>query len=126
MDLVKKNIVSIIFGVIALIAVVLWIVPVSGWYTELKGGAEKQAKGSSEITSLISTPREMPNTSTSTAAPTPVPLGRFPNQQVIDLAKQKMAEVHARAQEVLNTAIDINKRSHEVLVPGVFTKPTSA
>src|SRR5688572_24142079 len=123
MELVKRNIVSIIFGVIALIALVALFVPLGGMQEEFQESLKKQAQLDQNIRQLLSTPRMKPVTS---PGGQPEPLDVFPSRTVIDLARGVTDDVHSESQAAMRAAEEINKRDHVLLLAGALPNPMSS
>jgi hypothetical protein len=93
MDLVKKNWLSITFGVIAALAVCADFWPMGGKYAALRSEAQARAKVNSELQSLETKQRNKPQIDPERAEPEP--LGVFPTPAIIKAggeATQKLAE----------------------------------
>lgn len=120
MELVKRNILSIIFGVIALIALVALFVPLGGMEEEFQETLKKQAQLDENIRSLLQTPRMKPVITPGNQAE---PLEVFPSRTIIEQAKGVTDEVREKSLKVFNTAVQINKQGHVVLVPGALPTP---
>jgi hypothetical protein len=119
MDIVKKNILSILCGVVALVGVVVWFFPLGGMYDDL----QKEVNGSkqlyTEIESLRKQPRSLPNLVLEETERQQ--LGRFPNDKVIAAGKQATEAMKAQSDRMIGTVTDLNK--HELLVPGSLPVP---
>lgn len=124
MDIVKKNLVSIICGVIALVALIALVWPIGGMYGDFKADLEKRAKVNNEITALVNQRRLEPIIDPSQN--TPVALKSFPNRERIAQGDDFTKKVAASAQEVLTTALDYNRRGHDLLLPGSLPRPDQA
>lgn len=118
MDIVKNNIVSIIFGVIALVALTtpLWLI--GGYAEDLQAEAEKRKSVGSQMESLLNKPRTKP-------APTPEgqpqPLDNFPNDATIRAGEALRDQVASTATQMVNAAIEMNRRAP--LVPDALPRP---
>ena len=122
MELVKRNIVSIIFGVIALIALVALFVPLGGMQEEFHATLAKQAQLDQNIRQLLSTPRMKPVT---TPGGQPEPLEVFPSRTVIELAKGVTDDVRNRSVAAMRAAEALNKRDHHPLMAGALPTPAN-
>ena len=114
MDIVKKNLVSIIFGVIAIIAVAADFYPMGGKREDLKREATERAAKAETLKGLLTKPRKMPSVDLSSNEPPP--LTRFPNQPTVDAAHEATKKVADAATNLEKTVIDKNR--HTPLVPG--------
>lgn len=119
MELVKKNILSIICGVVALIAIVASFVPLGGYIEALQGDLNKSKSSFESLTSLKSKPRNLPTLSLDET--TPRPLGMFPSQDVIDKAGNVVKEVEAQSIKMRDAAVAMNRRLP--LVPRSLPSP---
>ncbi len=119
MDIVKKNIVSIIFGVIALLAIVSLFVPLSSMYKGLEEAGTSRAQVYTSLNSLLSKSRNLPIVNPD--ATEPVPLQVFPNQPIIDKADAVTKLVAAESTELVKAVADLNAR--QLLVPGSLPNP---
>jgi hypothetical protein len=128
MEIVKKNILSIIFGVIAIVAVVAAFYPMNGKFEELKTEAENRAKKHDAANAIINKQRFLPVVSlTSTEQPA---LGIFPAPKVTDMAKKFMDTLISQSRGVLEAAVQINQaecvvgpKNQLLLVPGSLPEP---
>lgn len=124
MQIVKKHILNIICGVVAIVALVALVWPISGWYSDLQTQAAGASKVSSDINSLISASRVKPIFSDNAAQGAKgEPLGRFPNREVIDEANQKMTAVKEQAEQTRQAAIEINRHGHDLLYYAALPAP---
>jgi hypothetical protein len=125
MEIVKKNIFSIILGVIAIAAVVANFYPMSGKYEELKNTAQARAQVDQDLKSLLNKPRNLP---VMTEGGQPQPLGHFPTQKIIDAGKKATEDIAKGSQALLDNVVKLN--THEPLVarslPGVLGDPVPA
>jgi hypothetical protein len=122
MEVVKKNLISIICGVIAIMAVGALFWPISGLYAGLLTQLDARIQMSSSLDSLANTPRTMPVLSPDDT--NPQPLAVFPNDQVIAAATKAAGLVTQQAQNMLDYATNLNL--HAPLVPDELPKPTES
>jgi hypothetical protein len=122
MEVVKKNLVSIICGVIALMAVGALFWPISGLYAGLLTQLDARVQVSSSLDSLANTPRTMPLLSPDDTNPQPLEV--FPNDQVIAAATKAAGLVTQQAQNMLDYATSVNQRT--MLVDNELPKPDDA
>src|SRR4051812_863838 len=120
MEIVKKNILSIVCGVIAIAAVVVYFVYVHG---SLYPSLEEQAKGRQSnydtLVNLMGKPRNLPVVKLDKADPVPLP--GYPTIPVIEKAKEVTGKLTGQSAQILKVAVDMNRRPP--LVQGVFPKP---
>jgi hypothetical protein len=122
MDIVKKNLLSIICGVVALVAIVALFYPLGGTVDRLKGELDSRKAVYATLEGLRSKPRTLPVIDPD--KPTPEPLGRFPNDQIIEQGK---AIPDAFAKEANNIVEEAKRMNiHQPLVPGSLPVPTSS
>ena len=117
MEIVKKNILSIICGVVAIVALVavfLW--PLDGYFEDLRQSAEKRAQVQSKIRTLLEKPRNLPIPDPNSTVP--VKLTRFPSNEIIKLGKSVTVKVHAESDKMYEQAVDLNRRP--LLLPGTL------
>ncbi len=114
MDIIKNNIVSIILGVIALIALTtpLWLLP--GYSSDLAAKAKASEQTGSTLTSLLNKPRTKPGVGLDGQ---PSPLNRFPNDQTIAEGVALQKKVAGTAQTMTDAVRQINLNS--VSLPGL-------
>lgn len=120
MEMVKKNILSIICGVLALVAVVLWFWPLGAWQSEAEEKLKQRvAIHGSMQTLLNNTGRTLPALSVdSTEAQ---PLGMFPTPKAIEWAGGLKDKLSAEAKQVRAAAVALNER--KPLMADVFPEP---
>jgi hypothetical protein len=124
MELVKKNIVSIVCGVIALVAIVLLFFPGSGFFQDLQAQLDQRKQDYSTIEKInrdgqnVRMPIVQPGVS---EAP---PLGQFPTNEAFKKGEELVAQMAKQSQGVMQKAIERNKRAP--LVATAFPKPRGA
>src|SRR3954470_9338497 len=119
MELLKKNMVSIIFAVIALLAVAADFVFMSGKFKTLHDQAQARASVHTDINGLLTKPRKEPIVSpNSSEAPA---LSRFPVQKIIEDGYEQIQVLVTGSKQLNDQAVQIN--THKPLVadalPGV-------
>lgn len=121
MEIVKKNIISIICGVVVLAAVVVYFVFVSGsMYPKLEADAKQRKAQYETLSNLLGKNRTLPVVELKTTEPVPLPA--FPTLPIIEQAKQVTTKLTGQSQQILQMAVQMNR--HDPLVPEVFPKPT--
>lgn len=120
MTIIKKNLLSIICGIIAFAAVVASYYPTGGWYDALKAKLDARAKVASTIDSLKNKQRMLPNIRPDNT--TPKPLTVFPTEDVIETGKQAVAKVDDESKKIVGVVQDRNV--HTLLVPDSLPNPT--
>src|ERR1700733_11409325 len=121
MDVVKKNLVSIICGVIALLAIVLLFWPISGYYKQLQTTVNSRKAVYQSMKSLLDKPRQLPVVELPTEGqdtPQAKPLDQFPPPAANEWGKKITEQVSAESGNILDAAVKLNQ--HEPFVPGVL------
>lgn len=113
MEIVKKNMVAIILGVIALAAVAAGFYPLGGMWAELKQVGEGKKGALDEAKGLAGKTRNAPVTS-STGEPRPLDV--FPNPRVIEAGLKQVGQIKDNTDQFLKGAMERSKR--DLLVPG--------
>jgi hypothetical protein len=122
MDIVKKNLISIICGVIALLALVaVFVWPLDGYYETLKTKAEDRAKVQGKITTLLGKTRTVPVFDPNN--PTATNLPAFPSETLIKRGKAAQQGVAGTSDNVVNLAIQLNER--KLVVPDSLPTPAN-
>jgi hypothetical protein len=122
MEIVKKNLVSIICGLIALMALVaVFVWPLDGYYDALKTKADNRAKVQGKISGLLSKTRVIPVFDPNN--PTATNLTAFPSKTVIDRAKVATQGVAGTSDKVVSLAVQINEFGHELVLPNSLPSP---
>jgi hypothetical protein len=108
MDIVKKNLVSIICGVVALLFIALAFFPLGGFYESLDKDLSASAKDADDIKRLNSQSFAKPIVDP--AKREPEPLERFPNQKVIDAGRAAVEKMTQQAQNVTKAVLNVNAK----------------
>ncbi|HEX4056218.1 MAG TPA: hypothetical protein VHX86_18310 [Tepidisphaeraceae bacterium] len=122
MEVLKKNLFSIIFGIIAILAVVALYWPMDGLYATLRTELDSRVQVSSSLDALTNASRSMPLLSPDET--NPAPLEVFPTQPVIDAGIAATQQVSQQAQKMLDRAVSANQ--HLPLLPDELPKPTDS
>jgi hypothetical protein len=119
MDIIKKNILSFICAIVALIALIASFWPLGGQYEDLQKNLDARAAVFKQAQSLQTKPRQLPTVSDKPASQTgeddKQALTVFPTPEVIAKGEAAIEQVHTESLEMIQTAVDLNKR--EQLVP---------
>jgi hypothetical protein len=120
MDIVKKNLISIVFGVVALLAIVaVFIYPLPGMYGELDKEVKGRASVHQALTGLVSTKAPgLPLVPGQNEVP---PLNEFPTRELIALGTKAMENLGAAATQSVAHAVEMNRM--QPLVPNVLPNP---
>lgn len=121
MAIVKKNILSIICGVIALIAVIATFWPLGGKFSDLQDKVDVRAGKEAQIRNLLSKSRALPITAPNGA---PILLTSFPNKATIEeVRKSLQGDLVEQANSLANAALSYNKATHKLLTQNSLPKP---
>jgi hypothetical protein len=119
MELVKKNIVSVICGVVAIVAIIASFFPLGEYVADLQKALDGSKSTYSTIDGLRTKSRNLPILKLDEA--TPRPLGMFPNPEVIEKAGAVVKQVETQSIRMRDAAIAMNKR--KPLVEGSLPEP---
>ncbi|HEX8323867.1 MAG TPA: hypothetical protein VF595_08120 [Tepidisphaeraceae bacterium] len=118
MDIVKKNLVSIICGVIALLCVVLIFYPLGGMYTDIATQLRKSTEIGSGLEKVANEQRTWPTLSSKDEDRQP--LRRFPTEPVYE-AGRKITEGWAKTtSDFVDAAVRIQQEALQPLVPNAL------
>jgi hypothetical protein len=119
MQIVKKNILSILCGVVVIIAVVVYFVYVSGTlYPGLEAAAKERQANYDQLAGLLSKSRTLPAVDFDKTEPVPLPA--FPVELVIKRGQEAATDLKGQAKTMMDLAVRFNRR--EPLVRGLFPK----
>ncbi len=113
MELVRKNILSIVCGVIAVLALVSLVWPISPMYAELQTTLDSRKKAAEQLVALKNSPRFLPVIELDN--PKPGTLVQFPNRAIIEAGGEATKKVQDQSRLILEKAKELNK--HELLLP---------
>jgi hypothetical protein len=119
-EVVKKNLVSILCGVVALASIVFLVVAALPKFSGVEKQMDARKDKPKEIQQLLATEHTMPTVKENQP---PEKLGFFPNAAAIERASKVVEALHVQAQNVMNQAVAINKANRELLVVGTLPKP---
>jgi hypothetical protein len=120
MDIVKKNLLSIICGVIALVAIIAAFWPLGSYIAELRQSVAQREATYSLLNSLRTRSRNWPVINLD--ASQQVALEQFPSQAVIAKGGEMVTNVKKESETILEAARKLNER--KLLVPGSLPSPT--
>lgn len=120
MEIVKKNLASILCGVVAIAAIVAWFWPIGGMYGTLKAEVDKSAADYKKVADLRTAPRKLP-TLVLEGNPEQAQLKSFPNEKVINAGKEKTAALTKQSKDMLQTVTGLNL--HRPLVERSLPSP---
>jgi hypothetical protein len=122
LQIVKKNLLSIICGVVAILAMVALAYPLSGMYTHFQADLTTRAQDFVRAQSLINTTRFLPIVRVGGTAE---PLDAFPTEQDCDVAAQARDLVHSQSDQLMQKAIALNQAGHDpLLAPDILPDPS--
>jgi hypothetical protein len=122
MEIVKKNMFSIIFGVIAILAVVALFWPISGMYTGLEQLLQARMDVSSKLDQVSNAQRNMPLLDPNQTQADP--LAVFPTQPVIDAGTAATTAVGTQAKNMMDLAKKTNQHLPLASSPDELPKPS--
>jgi len=127
MEIVKRNIVSIICGVVALVALVFFLIGVKPRYTSLQESMTKLTSKPDEMRKVLKNTRMLPQV---TEGQTASQLKLFPNEKVIKTGQDLVARLRKVADELVDEAVKINRgeasggpRTRALLVQNSLPRP---
>lgn len=119
MDIVKKNILSIICGVIALAAIGVGMTMVPGKAHELQTKLDASKSNYDALNGLLTKERQLPSVDPDNA--TQGTLKQFPSEKVIEKGKAIIDAFVSQSGAVKQEAIAMNE--HKLLLPGSLPQP---
>jgi len=120
MPIIKKNILSIVCGVLVIAAVVVYFVWVNGsLYPDLQASVNTRKSQYETLNNLLGKTRNLPVIELKTTQAVPLPC--FPTTEVIQQAKQVTTKLTGQSAQILKMATELNK--HKPLIDGVFNTP---
>ena len=119
---VKKNILSITCGLVAILCVAAIFYPIGGWFSTLQDAANTQSQDFATLNGFIK-PRKMPISDPAKADPGDLP--GFPTPLYIKAGNDANARWLAYSQEMLKDVKDLNQNGHALLVADELPNPQS-
>ncbi len=120
MDILKKNVMSILCGVVIILALVALVWPLGGMYESAQQQADALKARHEKLQATLQKQRTLPIVDL--VAAEPVPLTQFPGQKVIDAGALVTKQVKAQSTAMSKAAVAMNE--HALLVPGPSALPT--
>jgi hypothetical protein len=114
MEIVKKNLISIICGVVALAALIVALVMVPSRQTELQKELDARKSTYDQLSTLLHKDRKLPVVDPESTDQQPLPV--FPSEGIIAQGTQIMKQVEKESASMRDAAVAMNR--HELLVPG--------
>jgi hypothetical protein len=118
MEVIKKNLLSILCGVVAIAAVVATYWPVGGMFGTLQTATEQRRQVYTGLQELLTKSRQLPRTDP--AKTQQDDLKTFPNKKTIDLGTSVTDAVHTQSIEMVKLIEDLNQQPHAPLVAYVL------
>jgi hypothetical protein len=120
MDIVKKNIISIILGVIVLLCIVAaFFYPTPKYYDQLRTDANARKADYDKVKALVDQKRQLPILDPESTEPKE--LDTFPNRQVIDEGARLVKAVAESSKGLMDEVVQINQ--HKLLLAGSLPAP---
>jgi hypothetical protein len=119
MELVKKNIISIICGVVALAAVAVAFVIVPGRKEQLQANVNTSKSAHDALNTLLTKPRKLPVVNPDN--PEEKTLDAFPSDAVLKQGEALTKKVEDESKAIFKAAVEMNK--HTLLVEGTLPAP---
>lgn len=123
MEIVKKNVVSIVCGVIAVLAVASFFYPTPAIQVRAQKSLDQQAETYKQLTTLQGKSRHWPNVTQDPNA-TPQDLKEFPGPKVIESGLAQVKQVQDQSLALKDRAIKMNV--HQLLVPDSLPNPSNS
>jgi hypothetical protein len=120
--IVKKNLLSIICGVVAILAVVVLFYPLSGFRDHFRADMNTRALVYAQAKQLLTAKRLLPIVDPS--KPEPMELPYFPNKNQIDEGNRAKDKVQQQSQQMMAQALQYNQAGHDLLLaPDILPNP---
>lgn len=123
MEIVKKNIFSIICGVVALVAIIASFWPLGSKADELQSTLNSRKSAYESMTNLLSKSRSLPIVDPQSSEQEP--LKNFPSPDIIEKGKTATKEVSEESRKMLMIAEQINQQNRQLLVENELPRPHS-
>jgi hypothetical protein len=136
MEIVKKNVVSIVLGVIAILAVAATFYPLGGLFDGIKKSVAKDEQLYTQANQIFTAPHELPLSDDPNSTERP-PLGVFPMPKITNIVKTTKDGLDSESDGVFTAAWQANEAECTVhpegttdpdrllLVPGSLPSPAS-
>ncbi len=123
MEIVKKNLVSIICGAVVLIAIGATFWPIAGWFEDLRTKASARGSVYNQLRELLNKERHLPIISLQEGA-VAEKLEQFPTEKVIAMGNKVKEDMAAEAKAMYQEAVALNRQGKDdKLVKGVLPQP---
>jgi hypothetical protein len=121
MQFVKKNLLSLLCGLVAILAIVATYWPVGKMFSDLQDASDKRGAVYSELQGILTKSRQLPLTDPNKTQQDDLKI--FPNAKMIALGTKVTDDVHNQSMDMLARIVDLNKAPHAPLVPYVLPDP---
>ncbi len=121
MEFVKKNLLSLLCGLVAIAAVVATYWPVGKMFQDLQDASDKRGTVYTELEGILTKSRQLPLTDPNKTQQDE--LKTFPNAKTIALGTKATDDVHNQSMEMLTRIVELNKAPHAPLVTYVLPAP---
>ena len=118
LEIAKKNVLSIICGVIIILSIVAIFFPIGGWIETLQTDATTQGNTYGTLQQMAVKPRKLPGIIVTD--PTPPELTGFPTEANVKIAEAANKSVQVQADQMIEVVNSTNKIGHEELIPHVL------
>jgi hypothetical protein len=122
-EIIKKNLLSVLCGVVALVAIIATFWPVGGFFAELQTLTEQRAAQYGSLQTLLTKPRQLPLTDP--AKTVQDPLQSFPTEPIIAEGDKATKGVSAQSKKMVENVVAMNRANHPLLVPDALPNPQS-
>ena len=123
LNFVKTNMLSLICGVVAIVAVAATFYPVGGWLDDLKTRTDQRASIYSSLSSLRTKSRKLPLTDPTQTEQ--ADLKTFPNADAIKAGESVTKAVSKQSNDMVDLVVRLNQQGHDLLVPDALPNPVS-
>jgi hypothetical protein len=120
-EFIKKNLISLICGVVALVAVITTFYPLSGMWDQLHTDADKRAEKYKSLDTLRNKKFSLPPVDPSKAKSDSMTL--FPTAIVNSAGKKAIATLTERSQSLVAEAVKLNDHTDRLLVNNLLPPP---
>ena len=123
MDIIKKNLVSVISGVVAILAVTAMFWPINGMYANIEKSLAESEQIGQRVQSVINDIKSLKKPVADDNA-APEPLGTFPTEDVIKEGERVVALLEKQSKAVMDRARSNN--THKVICEGALPNMVGA
>lgn len=123
MEIIKKNLFSVICGVVALVAIIASFWPLGSKADELQSALAGRKSAYESMTNLLNKSRSLPIVDPQSSMQEP--LNHFPSLDIIEKGKAATKDVSEESQKMLMIAEQINQQDRQLLVDNELPRPHS-